>query len=376
MNQNTNHQDRVFNFSAGPSVLPVSVLEQISREMLCLPGAGVSILELGHRTPPFKKILSDTVSRLRAILNVPSDYDIFFVQGGGRLIFSVMPMNFCLPGTVGEYLVTGSWGDCAYQEAVRSGQGRLVWSGQESGYSTVPSRDQWKSGTDAAYLHYTSNETIEGVQFPTEVDSLLENAPPLICDMSSDFLSRPIDVSRYAMIYACIQKNLGPAGATVVIAKREFLERASEKVPGYCRLLNHAEGDLMYNTPPTFCIYVANLVLRWLEETFGDLATIEQFNQRKSGLVYEALLQRPELFQLHAHAGCRSKMNVTFRLPTPELAKRFLHEADANGLAFLAGHRSVGGMRASLYNAMPIEGAEALAKFITKWVASPLAAGG
>ena len=366
MNQNTNNHGRVYNFNAGPSVLPVPVLEQVARDLLCLPGAGVSILELGHRTPPFKQILADTVTRLRALLSVPVDYDIFFVQGGGRLIFSVLPMNFCSPETVGEYLVTGSWGDCAYQEAKRSEQGRVVWSGKESGYSTIPQPRDWSS-SDAAFLHYTSNETIEGVQFPTDIEARFSNSPPLVCDMSSDFLSRPVDVSRYAMIYACIQKNLGPAGATVVIAKRDFLERASEKVPGYCRLLNHAEGDLMYNTPPTFCIYVANLVLRWLESTFGDLEQVQQFNQRKVGLVYDALLQRPELFQLHAHAECRSQMNVTFRLPTPELEKRFLQQAEAAGLAFLAGHRSVGGMRASLYNAMPIDGAEALAAFVEKF---------
>lgn len=367
MNQNENQFGRVYNFNAGPSVLPVPVLQQVAQEMLCLPGTGVSILELGHRTPPFKKILADTVARLRALLSIPKDYDVFFVQGGGRLIFSVLPMNFCTPGTVGEYLVTGSWGDCAFQEAARSEQGRLVWSGKDSGYSTIPQPRDWSSA-DAAFLHYTSNETIEGVQFPADIDTLLKIAPPLVCDMSSDFLSRPIDVSRYAMIYACIQKNLGPAGATLVIAKREFLERASEKVPGYCRLLNHAEGDLMYNTPPTFCIYVANLVLRWLEETFGDLSNIEQFNRRKVGLVYDALLKRPDLFQLHAHESCRSQMNVTFRFPTPELEKRFLQESESRGLAFLAGHRSVGGMRASLYNAMPMEGAQALAAFIDKFI--------
>lgn len=366
MNQNTNSQGRVFNFSAGPSVLPVPVLEQVAREMLCLPGTGVSILELGHRTPPFKKILNDTVARIRALLSVPTDYDIFFVQGGGRLIFSVLPMNFCLPGTMGEYLVTGSWGDCAYQEALRSEQGRLVWSGKDTGYSTIPEPRDWSSNA-GAFLHYTSNETIEGVQFPSDVESLLSDAPPLVCDMSSDFLSRPVDVNRFAMIYACIQKNLGPAGATLVIAKREFLERASEKVPGYCRLLNHAEGDLMYNTPPTFCIYVANLVLRWLDETFGDLESVQRFNQQKAACVYNVLLRRPELFQLHAQANCRSQMNVTFRLPTPELEKRFLQESETQGLAFLAGHRSVGGVRASLYNAMPSEGAEALAQFIARF---------
>jgi phosphoserine aminotransferase len=354
---------RVFNFSAGPSVLPEPVLAQVARDMMCLPGVGVSILELGHRTPPFKEILEDTVARLRALLAVPADYDVFFVQGGGRLIFSVLPMNFCLPGGVGEYLVTGTWGDCAYQEAVRSEQGRRVWTGAEAGFRTIPEPGVWTS-PDAAYLHYTSNETIEGVQFPADIASCLRDAPPLVCDMSSDFLSRPIDIRQYAMAYACMQKNLGPAGATVVIARREFLERASERVPGYCRLLNHATGDLMYNTPPTFCIYVANLVLRWLEGTFGELAAVERFNRQKAACVYEALLQRPELYRLHAAPECRSQMNVTFRLPTPELEKRFLDESQARGLAFLAGHRSVGGMRASLYNALPLAAAEALSDFI------------
>jgi phosphoserine aminotransferase len=361
---------RVFNFSAGPSVLPVPVLEQVARDLLCLPGTGVSILELGHRTSHFKKILTDTVARLRTILSVPADYDVFFLQGGGRLVFSVLPMNFCGPGTLGEYLITGSWGDCAYQEAARGNQGRIVWSGQAGGYTSLPSPAEWSSEANAAYLHYTSNETIEGVQFPAEVGDWFSDAPPLICDMSSDFLSRPIDVSRYAMIYACLQKNLGPAGATVIIARRDFLARASDKVPGYCRLLNHAEGDLMYNTPPTFCIYVANLVLRWLEETFGSLREIAEFNQHKAELVYAALGHYPHLFQLHAAANCRSRMNVTFRLPTAEIEQQFLEAAERSGLAFLAGHRSVGGIRASLYNAMPLAGAQALANFIDQFGAA------
>ena len=361
---NSTARQRVFNFSAGPSVLPVSVLEEIARDLICLPDAGVSILELGHRTPHFKRILREAVERLRSLLQVPADYDVFFVQGGGRFIFFVLPMNFCGDQQIGEYLVSGTWGACAFDEADRNQQGRVVWSGKAGGYTSLPARSEWESTNNAAYLHFTSNETIEGVQFPTDSSELLAQTPPLICDMSSDFLSRPIEISRFSMIYACLQKNLGPAGATIVIAKRELLERASDRVPGYCRLLNHAEGDLMYNTPPTFCIYVANLVLQWLESQFGDLPSVESFNQAKAGLVYAALEERPDWFQLHAVAKYRSRMNATFRLPDAQTEQRFLSEAEQHGLAFLAGHRSVGGIRASLYNAMPLEGAERLAQFI------------
>jgi len=361
---NSRTEQRVYNFNAGPSVLPESVLQRVAETLTCLPGPGVSILELGHRTSWFKAILQETLGRLRRLLEIDDQYEVFFVQGGGRFLFSVLPMNFCQPGQTADYLVTGSWGQSAYEESQRAGVGQVVWDGRASGYCRLPSQHDWQPTATAAYLHYTSNETIEGVQFPAALDEWLPAPATLVCDMSSDLLSRPVAVSRYALIYACIQKNLGPAGATVVIARRDFLERAAESVPGYCRLLNHAQADSMYNTPPTFCIYVANLVLEWLENEFGDLQGMEAFNRQKAELVYEALEAFPELYQLHAERKARSMVNVTFRLPTPDQEVRFLQEAERAGLTCLAGHRSVGGLRASLYNAMPMAGARALADFV------------
>lgn len=361
---------RVYNFSAGPSVLPLPVLDRISEEMTCFSDTGVSILELGHRTRAFINVVAETLGRLRRILSISDDYDVFFVQGGGRFVFSVLPMNFCQadqPNQMGDYLVSGTWGASALSEAVNAGRGHCVWTGADSGYICLPESESLDCSTDAAYLHYTSNETIEGVQFQHDLKPLLTNSAPIICDMSSDFLSRPIDIQNYDMVYACIQKNLGPAGATLVIAKRDLLNRSDDRMPGYCNLRNHAKSNSMYNTPPTFCIYVANLVLQWFEENFGDLATIGEFNRQKSQLIYHALAQGSGLYKLHAAEACRSMMNVTFRLLDTQMEKRFLAEAQAAGLSYLAGHRSVGGIRASLYNAMPIEGAQALAQFVTEF---------
>jgi len=371
---------RVFNFSAGPSVLPLPVLERISEEMTCFSDTGVSILELGHRTAAFTNVLAEAIERLRRILKISDEYEVFFVQGGGRFIFSVLPMNFCLtdqPSQVGDYLVSGTWGASALAEASNAGRGHCVWDGATLGYKCLPDVKTLLLSPDAAYLHYTSNETIEGVQFQGDlksqlvksqlVKSQLVKSVPVICDMSSDFLSRPIDIQNYDMVYACIQKNLGPAGATLVIAKRELLNRSQDRMPGYCNLRNHAAAKSMYNTPPTFCIYVANLVLQWFEEVFGDLETIGEFNRKKSQLIYDAIAKDSDVYQLHAQEDCRSQMNVTFRLPDTETEKRLLVESEAAGLAFLAGHRSVGGIRASLYNAMPMEGAEALAGFLAEF---------
>lgn len=361
--------DRVFNFSAGPSTLPLPVLERAAAELTCYQETGVSILELGHRTKTFKGITQQATDRIRTLLNVPANYEVFFVQGGGRLVFSVLPMNFCNSGRQGNYLVTGSWGRAAYAEASQASKGHCIWDGAEQKYSTLPAIGSLATQPDAAYLHYTSNETIEGVQFASDLGSQLDAKVPIICDMSSDFMSRPIEIQNYDLAYACIQKNLGPAGATLIIAKREFLEQADEGLPGYLRLLNHAEAGSMYNTPPTFCIYIANLVLEWFESEFGTLEAVGAFNREKATKVYSALERFPNVFQLHAEPSCRSQMNITFRLNDENREKRFLEKASERNLAYLAGHRSVGGIRASLYNAMPMAGADALTQFILDFAA-------
>lgn len=366
---------RVFNFSAGPSVLPLPVLEQVAREMTCYRDTGVSILELGHRTEVFKQITAEAIGRVRKILRVPEDYEVFFLQGGGRLMFSILPMNFCDPSQRSQkaaYVNTGTWSCGAYQEAVTAERGVCLWDGKATNYSSVPSPEVLQDGafedlSQYAYLHYTSNETIEGVQFDRDLKPQLGSDVPIVCDMSSEFLSRKIDIKNFDLVYACIQKNLGPAGATIVIAKRSLLERCDAKLPGYCNLKNHATAESMWNTPPTFCIYVANLVLQWFENTFGDLETVGQFSREKCRMVYDAIERSPLKYQLHARPECRSQMNVTFRLLDSAGEKRFLTAAENAGLAYLPGHRSVGGFRASLYNAMPMEGARALGDFLQNW---------
>lgn len=361
--------ERVFNFSAGPSALPLPVIERAQAELTQFQDTGVSILELGHRTKTFQAVTRQATDRIRQILQVPDDYDVFFVQGGGRLIFSILPMNFCLDGKRGKYLVTGSWGKAAYAEAEKAGSGDCVYDGAATGYSSLPDLSSLEIPPQSAYVHYTSNETIEGVQFPCELKSATGITVPVIADMSSDFMSRPVDIRQFDMIYACIQKNLGPAGATVVIAKRDWLNQAPENLPGYLRLANHAAAESMYNTPPVFCIYVANLVLEWFLQTFGDLESVGQFHRQMAESIYQVLEAHPQLYQLHAEPDCRSLMNVTFRLPSQTVQDRFLDQARQQGLAYLAGHRSVGGIRASLYNAMTREGADALARFLTGFAA-------
>ena len=357
--------DRVYNFSAGPAVLPVSVLQQAQAEMLSLvdksgQGIGMSVMEISHRSQTFVDIANSAKSRLRSLLNLSDDYDILFLQGGSRLQFSMIPMNLLRgSGKSAAYVLTGSWGKSALKEAQREGDIDVIWDGKETGYDRLPSPAP--SIDDAAYVHITSNETIEGVQFPSDPDF---GQAPLVADCSSDFLYRPVDVSKYGLLYACAQKNLGPAGLTIVVIRKDLLDRSDEKLPGYLNFKTHAGADSMWNTPPTFAIYVFDLIGKWLQEEIGGLDAMYQLNQQKARLLYDVIDGAGGFYRPHAQPDARSLMNVTFRLPSDELQDQFIGQAKQNNLMNLKGHRSVGGIRASIYNAQPVEGVTALRDFI------------
>jgi phosphoserine aminotransferase len=356
---------RVFNFSPGPAVLPLPVLEQIQAEMLALPGVGASILEISHRSKPFEQILQSAENRLRQLLAIPANYRVLFLQGGSRLMFSMVPLNLLRgTGQVAEYILTGSWGEKALEEAVREGETHVAWTDRAAGYRSLPSAAQLQLGSAAAYVHFTSNETIEGVQFRQEPDV---GAAPLVCDASSDFLSRPLPVEKYGLIYACAQKNAGPAGVTIVIIRDDLLKRSAADLPGYLNFREHADHGSMFNTPPTFAIYVVDLVARWLQEQVGGLAAMAEVNRAKAELLYDVIDTSRGFYTGHADPACRSMMNVTFRLPDDALQESFVAAAAQRGLTSLKGHRSVGGIRASIYNAMPREGVETLRDFMAEF---------
>lgn len=355
-------QDRIYNFSAGPAVMPVPVLERIRDEILCLPGAGASVMEISHRGKEFIAVHEQAKARLARLLGVTDQHEILFLQGGARLQFSMIPMNL-LRGQAGpaQYVLTGSWGNSAIDEARREGATEVIYDAKATNYDRLPTAQELKINPNAAYLHITSNETIQGVQFPKDLDA---GSVPLVCDSSSDFMYRPYDINRYGIMYACAQKNAGPAGVTVVVIKKELLERSSKDLPGYLNYQTQAKNDSMWNTPPTFAIYVLGLIAEWLEDTIGGLDKMLEINIAKAGVLYDVLDRNSDFYLGHAKREDRSLMNVTFRFAKPEVEKDFLKQAKQQGMDGLAGHRSVGGIRASIYNAMPLDGARSLAEFM------------
>lgn len=358
---------RVYNFSSGPAVLPLPVLEEAQRDLVCLPGVGASVLEISHRSDEFIAIANQAKADLKQLLSIPDDYTILFLQGGSRLQFSMIPMNLLRgQSEAADYLLTGTWGNTAKTEAVREGKVRVVWDGKETNYDRLPKKGDYEVNPKAAYVHITSNETIQGIQFPDEPDTA---GAPLVCDSSSDFLYRPLDIRRYGILYACAQKNAGPSGVTVVVIRNDLLERSQDTLPGYLNYKNHAKEDSMWNTPPTFAIYLMGLVFKWLQRDIGGLAKMHEINQQKARMLYEVIDASGGFYQGHAKPEDRSLMNVTFRLASPELEKKFVTEAAAHNLQTLKGHRSVGGMRASIYNAMPVEGVVALRDFMREFLA-------
>jgi phosphoserine aminotransferase len=351
--------DRIFNFSAGPAVLPVPVLEEAQRDMLSLPGVGMSVMEISHRSKTFDEIINRTEASLRELLKIPSNYHILFLQGGASLQFSMVPMNFLPADGSADYVITGSWGKKALKEAKKLGAVNVAATMADGGFTRVPSRDEMSLNAHAAYVHITSNETIEGVQWKREPDV---GDVPLVCDSSSDILSRELDVNKCALIYAGAQKNMGPSGVTLVIVREDLLSRIPENLPTMLDYRIHVENKSLYNTPNTWGIYIMDLVCKWLKDQ-GGLAGMEKQNDDKARLLYDAI-DATDFYRGHADVDCRSPMNVTFRLPAEELEKKFAAEATAQGLDGLKGHRSVGGIRASIYNAFPRAGVEALVSFM------------
>ena len=358
-------EKRLFNFSAGPGVMPVPVLEQIRDEILCLPGAGASVMEISHRSEQFMAVQEAAKQRLIRLLKIPDSHEVLFLQGGSRLLFSMIPMNLLRgQGKPAHYLISGTWGKSAWEEAVREGEIEVVWDGKGTNYDRLPTPGEITYPQKSAFVHITSNETIQGVQFASEP---VTGDVPLVCDSSSDFLHKPLDVSKYGLLYACAQKNAGPAGVSVVILRKDLLERSQSSLPGYLNFQNHAKNDSMWNTPPTFAIYVLGLIAKWLEEEIGGLEAMHRRNQQKAKLLYDVVDQFPAIYQGHAMASCRSLMNVTFRMADETAEKAFLKGAESHSLDALKGHRSVGGIRASIYNAMPIEGVQCLADYMREF---------
>ncbi|MEO5895683.1 MAG: 3-phosphoserine/phosphohydroxythreonine transaminase [Vicinamibacterales bacterium] len=351
--------NRIFNFSAGPAVLPDEVLREAQQNLLALPGVGMSILEISHRSKPFEDILAGCEADLRALAGIPDGYKVLFLQGGASLQFSMVPMNILTSGGAADYVVTGAWSQKAVKEAERVGGVKIAASTEAENFTRVPKQDELSLDPGAAYVHYTTNNTIFGTEFHYRPET---GSVPLVADTSSDMFSGPIDVSKYALIYAGAQKNLAPAGLTLVIIREDMLARTPKSLPTMLQYPVHVENGSMYNTPPVFAIYVMRLVLAWLLKQ-GGLAAIEKVNQRKADKLY-AEIDRTEFYKGHAAPDSRSRMNVTFRLPTEEFEKRFAKEATDAGLDGLKGHRSVGGVRASIYNAFPERGVDALVQFM------------
>jgi phosphoserine aminotransferase len=354
--------ERIFNFNPGPAALPLQVLEEIQAEFLDYKGTGMSILEISHRSPEADAMATDAVTRIKRLLGLNDNFEVLFLQGGASTQFCMVPMNFLNPGVEADYVNTGTWSTKAIKEArLLSQKINVVASSEDRNFSYIPKDVKFTPG--AVYVHITSNNTIKGTQWAEFPDT---GGAPIVADMSSDILSRPIDGAKFGMIYAGAQKNLGPAGVTVAIIRKDMLDKCQIGLPSMLSYQTHASKASMYNTPPVFAIYVVQLVAKWLEETVGGLEAMERINRQKAGLLY-GLLDSDEFFRPTADKDSRSLMNVTFRLPNEALEKEFVAEAKKNALSGLKGHRSVGGIRASIYNAAPMKAVEELVDFMKEF---------
>ncbi|WP_027409901.1 3-phosphoserine/phosphohydroxythreonine transaminase [Anoxybacteroides tepidamans] len=353
---------RAYNFNAGPSALPLSVLQKAQRELLDFQDTGMSVMELSHRSKEYDEVHNRAKQLLKELMNIPDTHDVLFLQGGASLQFSMVPMNLLTSGQTGNYVLTGAWSEKALKEAKKVGNTHVAASSKGANYTHIPALQDIQLSENAAYLHITSNNTIFGTQWH-EFPNL---SVDLVADMSSDILSREVDVSQFALIYAGAQKNLGPSGVTVVIIRNDLLERIPENLPTMLDYRTYSTSNSLYNTPPTFAIYMLSLVLEWVKEQ-GGVRIIEKRNREKASIIYDAIDRSGGFYTPHAEKGSRSFMNVTFTLPNEQITKQFLAKAKTEGFVGLAGHRSVGGCRASIYNAVPFEACEALAQFMREF---------
>jgi len=350
---------RVYNFSAGPGAIPEEVLKQAQQEMLDWQGTGMSVMEMSHRGKPYMSIAAKAEADLRDIMSIPDNYKVLFLQGGASSQFAMVPINLLRGNNQADYVLTGQWSKKAIAEAKRYCDVNIVSSSEDSKFTTVASQDAWNINSDAAYLHFTPNETIVGVEFPF----LPETNVPLVADMSSTILSREIDVSKYGVIYAGAQKNMGAAGLTVVIVRDDLIGKAMDGMPAMMDYKTYADNDSMYNTPPAYSWYIAGLVFQWIKDK-GGVSAVAEINQRKAEKLYTAI-DDSDFYSNPVDVPCRSRMNVPFVLANADLDAKFLEEAAKIGLHTLKGHRSIGGMRASIYNAMPEAGVDKLVEFMT-----------
>jgi phosphoserine aminotransferase len=351
--------DRVYNFSAGPCTLEVEVLEEAREGLLNWKGTGMSVMEMSHRSKAYESIIEKTEEDLRALMGIPENYKVLFLQGGASLQNTMVPMSFLKEGQTADYIVTGAWGKKSEEAARLVGNVNLAYSGKSHNYSDIPGPVEVNLTPGAAYVHYTSNETIQGVEFKQD----LSFDSPVVCDVSSNILSRPFDISKYALIYAGAQKNMGPAGVTLVIIRDDMLAKCPENWHPMLDYKLHADNGSLYNTPPCWTIYMCGLTYAWLRRN-GGVEAMHKRNQEKAALLYRAIDESGGFYKGHACPDCRSLMNVTFTLASEELTDQFCKEATAEKLDGLKGHRSVGGVRASIYNAFPVEGCQVLADFM------------
>ncbi len=357
--------NRVYNFSAGPATLPLPVLEQVQAEFLDYQGQGMSIIEMSHRSKSYDQINAEAEARFKRLLGVDEGYRAIFMQGGASTQFALLPLTFLPNDGVADYVLTGNWSEKALEEAEPIGGTHVAASSKEDGYRYIPKQDALELSDDPAYVHLTSNNTIYGSQWQEwpEVGDR-----PLVCDMSSDIMSRPVDGSKFALIYAGAQKNIGPAGVTIVLLREAWLEEAVRPLPTMFQYQTFVKKNSLYNTPPVFAVYVTNLVLQWIEEN-GGLEAMQQRNEAKAGAIYDAIDRSGGFYRGYVAPDSRSRMNVTFTLPDDEMTKRFIAEAAEQNLVGLKGYRSMGGVRASIYNAMPVEGGTLLGSFMDDFAA-------
>ncbi|MDQ1145677.1 phosphoserine aminotransferase [Bacillus sp. SORGH_AS 510] len=351
---------RTYNFNAGPSALPFSVLEKAQAELIDFRGTGMSVMELSHRSHTYEEVHNQAINSLKELLLIPDSYEVLFLQGGASLQFSMIPMNFLKPGYKASYIMTGSWSEKAFSEAKLFGDVYHAASTKEGNYRSIPNVEHIKYHAEDSYLHLTSNNTIYGTQWKNFPDS---GNVPLIADMSSDILSKPIDVNKFALIYAGAQKNLGPSGVTVVIIRKDLLEQANTSIPTMLKYSTHAKNNSLYNTPPTFGIYMLGEVLNWVRQ-LGGLTAISNQNEQKAKFIYDVIDTSNGFYAGHAVPESRSLMNITFNLESEELEMKFLERAKSEGFVGISGHRSIGGCRVSAYNAVPIEACKAFSEFM------------